>query len=475
MMKQFHELSLTQFVKHYQQGQFLATDAVQHFVARIKQDRHNAVLEVFEESALQQAQAIDTKHASGKPLGRLAGAPIIIKDNILYAGHIASAGSKLLEGFVSPYSATVVQKLLAEDAIVLGRANMDEFGMGSTGENSAYGPTTNAHSAQHVAGGSSSGSAVAVASGLCLAALGTDTGGSVRAPAAYNGLFGIKPTYGSVSRYGLVAYASGLEQCGPICKTSADLELLLQIISGKCERDATSLAPPPKQEEVPISKLKIGVIQQVWQHKTKLEGYDNYAGLIEALKAQGASVVDLSVASLELVLPAYYIIATAEATSNLSRYDGVKYTKAIQAAKTLDGLYKQTRTQLFGAEVKRRIMLGNFVLSSGYFDAYYKKAKAVQAQIKTDLLTALSQCDVLIMPTMPSEAPKLGEKNTDPVTMYLEDLFTITANVSGLPAITIPFASGKSGLPIGVQLLAKPFAEGLLLSIAHQFSKKGEV
>lgn len=474
-MKQFEHYSLTQFVKQYKQGHFLAADAVMHFAKRIKQSTHNAVLEVFMQTALAQAQAIDKKLASGKPLGLLAGAPIIIKDNILYAGHISSAGSKMLESFVSPYSATVVSKLLAQDAIILGRANMDEFGMGSTGENSAYGATTNALSQKHVAGGSSSGSAVAVASGLCLAALGTDTGGSVRAPAAYNGLFGIKPTYGSVSRYGLVAYASGLEQCGPICKTSADLKLMLQVISGKCEHDATSLAPPPEQETVPLSKLKIGMVQQVWQHKTKLECYDKYMQLIKTFQAQGASVVDFSIPSLSLVLPAYYIIATAEATSNLSRYDGVKYTNAIKGAKNLDGLYKQTRTKLFGAEVKRRIMLGNFVLSSGYYDAYYKKAKDVQAQIKTDLLAALAQCDVLIMPTMPSTAPKLGFKSTDPVTMYLQDLFTTTANVSGLPAITIPFDTGNSGLPIGFQLLAKPFAEDLLLSIASQFDQNKEV
>ena len=467
-----NELSLIDYVDKIKAKKLSAEEGARYFIDRIKKDERNAVLEVFEKSALVRAIEIDKRIKEGKKPGRLAGAPIIIKDNILYKDHIVSAASKMLESFVAPFSATVVEKLLSEDAIILGRSNMDEFSMGGSGEKSAFGPTHNAHRMGYISGGSSGGSAVAVAAGLCVASLGTDTGGSVRSPASYNGIFGIKPTYGTVSRSGVIAYASSLEQAGPFCKTAEDTRLMLDVIRGKDIMDATSIDMQKPSRKADIKKLKIGYVKEVWQHKDKIADFDKYQKLFDFYKKHGAEIKEISIKNLDLVLPAYYIIATAEATSNLARFDGVKYASAAKYPQSLNDLYKRTRSEFFGKEVKRRIMLGNFVLSSGFYDAYYGKAKTVQAAITKEFEKAFEEVDLMLMPIMLSDAYKIGEKGAkDPVEMYLEDIFTITANIIGAPALAIPFEKGRNGLPIGFQLLAAHFNEEALFEAAKLFKE----
>ena len=467
---EFDKLTIKEYANKIKNKEFSAEEGVKFFVQRIKEDKHNAVLEVFKD-AIDQAKAVDKKVLKGEKLGRLAGVPIIIKDNILFYGHIASAGSKMLEKFNAPYSSTIVNKMLAEDAIIIGRANMDEFGMGSTGENSEYGATHNAYKMGCVAGGSSSGSAVAVAAGLCVAAIGTDTGASVRAPASYNGLFAIKPTYGSTSRYGIVAYASGLEQAGAVCKTAEDTELLQSIISGEDEFDGTLKCCEVIKKQFDIKKLKIGYVKEIWKNKEVIQDFDKFQKLFDWFKSQGAEIKEISIPHLDLCLPAYYIIAMAEATSNLSRYDGVKYTSAVEGSKNLDELYKKTRSKFFGEEVRRRITLGNFVLSSGYFDQYYGKAKKIQSALKQEFIDSLTEVDCLLLPITLSDALNIGEKTTDPLEMYMEDLFTVPANVTGVPALAIPFEKGRKGLPIGFQMLGAHFNDSLLFEVAKYFEK----
>jgi len=449
---------LIEYVKSIKAKEFTATDGVKKFIAKIRADKHNAILEVFEKSALEQARIIDDKIKKGEKVGKLAGAPIIIKDNILYKGHIASAASKMLEKFVAPYNATIVNKMLAENAIILGRANMDEFAMGTTGENSAFGATQNAINPEHVAGGSSSGSAVAVALELCVAAIGTDTGGSVRCPAAYNGLYAIKPTYGTISRYGLIAFASSLDQAGPICKTARDTKLMFEVLHGKDENDGTTFDYVPATKDFDIKKLRIGRVDGIPYP-------DNYNKVFDFYKQKGATIVNIKIKNLDLSLPAYYIIAPAEVCSNLGRFDGVKYTSS------LNDLVK-TRTQFFGKEVKRRIQLGNYVLSSGYFDAYYGKARKIQSSLKREFARAYEKCDCIIIPVTTGEAPKLNSVTSNPMDMYLIDLFTVTANIVGVPAMTVPFDVGAQGLPIGFQIMGKPFDENTLFALAEVYNGK---
>jgi len=477
-------LTLIEYVAAIKAKKFTCTDGVKHFTAKIKADKHNAILEVFP-SALDHAKKLDEKIAKGEKLGLLAGAPIIIKDNMLYKGHIASCASKILQNFVAPYTATVVQKLIDQDAIILGRSNMDEFSMGTTGENSAFGATHNALRVGHVAGGTSSGSATAVAAGLCVASLGTDTGGSTRVPAAWSGLYGIKPTFGKVSRYGIMSYASSFDQAGPMCKTAADTKLLLEVISGKDPFDATSIAPTDtsilqKKYAKPFlaqnassgAGIKVGYVKEVWEHKDKMQDFDKYQKIFETLKSKGAEIVPVSIKNIDLALPTYYIIAPAEASSNLARLDGVKYGAVCKDAKNIDELYKRTRTDFLGTEVKRRIALGNYVLSSGYLsnDTYYGKAKRIQAALKTEFLSAFEQCDVIILPITPTDAPKMNAIK-DPISMYMMDLFSITANVTGVPSLAVPFDVGGQGLPIGFQIMGKHFNEDLLFHVAEVYSK----
>lgn len=434
----------------------------------------NAVLEVFDD-AIDCAKKIDEKIKNGEPLGKLAGVPFIIKDNMLYRGHKATCASKFLENFLSPYTSTAVQKLLDNDAIILGRANMDEFAMGGSNENSAYGPCKNAFADDRVAGGSSGGSAVAVALNMCAAALGTDTGGSVRQPSSFNGTVGVKPTYGRISRYGIVAFASSLDQVGPITKNVEDSAYLLEILAGEDIHDQTSLRVPVdnylESIKPSIKGMKIGVILELMEKFKSSKYYDNFTKVLDFLKDNGATIVDINIPKIELALPVYYILATAEATSNLGRFDGIKYTTRHSNSSDIEKVYSESRTAGFGDEVKRRIMLGNYVLSSGYFDAYYGKAKNVQQYLVKAFGQAFEKCDAIALPVTYGEAFKIGEKSTDPVSMYLEDMFTVLANISSIPAISVPYSQGESGLPLGLQILCKQCNETTMYTVANYVEK----
>lgn len=437
------------------------------FIDNIKKyESYNAVLEIFDD-ALQNAKAMDKKIAEGFN-GKLAGVPVIIKDNILFKDKICSCGSNFLKNYKAEYNSTVVKKLIDEGAIILGRANMDEFAMGSSTENSAFGITHNPIAFDRVPGGSSGGSACAVALDMCPISLGTETGGSVRQPASYCGIYGLKPTYGRISRYGVVAFASSLDQVGIFSKNIEDNALMLEVLAGHDENDETSakVKVDDYKKFDNAKSIKIGVPIEILNMTKGLECEKNFANFIEFLKKLNLEVVPVSIKNIELALATYYILAPAEATSNLARFDGVKYTSRSETAKTLQEIYKQSRSQGFGKEVKRRIMLGNYVLSSGYYDAYYNKAKAVQGLLIEQCDEAFKKCDVLVMPTTLGEAYKIGSKPSDPVETYKEDVFTVTANIVGCPSLSIPFGKGKSGLPLGIQLFGKKFDEKTIYSLA---------
>lgn len=446
------------------------------YIDEIKKSKINAVIEVFDD-AIDSAKQMDEKIRHGYR-GKLAGVPILLKDNILVKGKHCSAGSLFLKDYIAEYTSTVAQKLIDAGAIILGRTNMDEFAMGSGTETSYYGKTLNPHDNTRVPGGSSGGSAAAVAANLCAAALGTDTGGSIRQPSSYCGVVGIKPTYGRVSRYGVIAFASSLDQVGPITKNVEDNALLLEVLSGQDNHDETSANEPIveylKDQINSIAGLRVGVIPSVENMLKGLESEKLYNLAKQFLTDNGAKIVNLDINNMELVLPIYYIIAPAEATSNLARFDGVKYSRRSEKAKNIDEIYKYSRTEGFGDEVKRRIMLGNYVLSSGYFDAYYNKARSLQAKLRDEFLSAFKDCDIILMPTAKGEAFKLGSK-TDPVDAYKEDIFTVSANIAGLPSISIPFGSGSTGLPIGMQLLAPHFKEKELYQIAKFIESNKEI
>lgn len=446
------------------------------YIDEIKKSKINAVIEIFDD-AIDSAKLMDEKIRHGYR-GKLAGVPILLKDNILVKGKHCSAGSLFLKDYVAEYTSTVAQKLIDAGAIILGRTNMDEFAMGSGTETSYYGKTLNPHDNTRVPGGSSGGSAAAVAANLCAAALGTDTGGSIRQPSSYCGVVGIKPTYGRVSRYGVIAFASSLDQVGPITKNVEDNALLLEVLSGQDNHDETSANEPTveylKDQINSIAGLRVGVIPSVENMLKGLESEKLYNLAKQFLTDNGAKIVNLVINNMELVLPTYYIIAPAEATSNLARFDGVKYSRRSEKAKNIDEIYKYSRTEGFGDEVKRRIMLGNYVLSSGYFDAYYNKARSLQAKLRDEFLSAFKDCDIILMPTAKGEAYKLGSK-TDPVDAYKEDIFTVSANITGLPSISIPFGSGSTGLPIGMQLLAPHFKEKELYQIAKFIESNKEI
>lgn len=469
-------MKVREIVSKIKKKETTCVEVVKYYLEQIekKNKELNAILEVFDD-AIEQAKKIDEKIKSGVSLGKLAGVPILIKDNILYKGKVASCASKFLQNYKAQYNSTVVNKLLSEDAVIIGRANMDEFAMGGSNENSAYGLCKNAHDNSRVAGGSSGGSAVAVASGMVPCALGTDTGGSIRQPSSYNGVVGIKPTYGRVSRYGIIAFASSLDQVGPITQDVEDNALLLSVIAGADSNDETTLQAEAddysKYCGANTKALKIGLIKQV---KDLMGENKKFNLLIDWLEKQGNEIVEVEVPNISLCLPVYYILAPAEATSNLGRFDGVKYSRRAKEAINVDDIYTLSRTQGFGKEVKRRIMLGNFVLSSGYFDAYYNKAKKIQQQIKKEFTNAFKKCDCIIMPTTYGEAFKIGA-HTNPVEMYMEDMFTIPANIASLPAISIPYACGENKLPLGVQILADKLDEKDIYSIASYIQKNWEV
>ncbi len=465
---EYHDLSLIEIRDLIKQGKASAEDVCKYFLNRIEAHKNlNAVVEVFSD-ALAQAKEIDVRLKKGEKLGELAGVPIAIKDNILFEGKHAGCASQFLKDFVAPYSASLVKKLLAAGAVIIGRTNMDEFAMGSSTENTCYGVCHNAVDPTRVAGGSSGGSAVSVAAGLVPCAIGTDTGGSIRQPASFNGVVGVKPTYGTVSRYGIVAFASSLDQASPICKTVADCELVLKVIAGRDTHDNTTIEN--KFLPAPTRKLKLGIVKEVVDEIKKQGSLPEFESKLNKLKTE-FELVDVSLSHITNALAVYYIIAPAEATSNLARFDGVKYTTRANGTKWLEDVYKKSRTEGFGSEVKRRIMLGNFVLSSGYFDAYYNKAKKVQNLIKAEFSEAFKKCDVILTPTTPGGAFKIGEKHGNPIDMYLEDLFTVPANIAGIPAISVPFGSDKNGMPLGLQLMASEQAEQTMFRAASTLEK----
>lgn len=447
---------------------------VNHYLQNIKTKAHlNAFVEVYEQSALEQADLVDQKISEGKA-GKLAGMVIGIKDVLCFSGHESNASSKILKGFESQFTTTAIKRLIEEDAIIIGRLNCDEFGMGSSNENSAHGKVLNALDESRVPGGSSGGSAVAVQANLCTASLGTDTGGSVRQPAAFTGVIGMKPTYSRISRWGLIAYASSFDTIGTFTRNVHDAALLLEIMAGQDEFDSTSSQKPV----LPYSKLlhfekkaKVAFLKETLESTAlQTEIKTNTLAVLEKLKDEGHDVQEVDFPLLDYILPTYYILTTAEASSNLSRFDGVKYGYRSPNAHNLESMYKLTRSEGFGEEVKRRIMLGTFVLSASYYDAYFTKAQKVRRLIKDFTENLLNDFDYIIMPTTPSTAFKFGEHRDDPVAMYLEDLFTVQASVSGVPSISIPNGKDLTGMPIGLQVISNSFKEAELFAFSNYLS-----
>lgn len=470
LLKFYH--SLYEIQHDIANGRTSCVSLVSHYLQQINTKRHlNAFLEVFTEEALDRARQIDAKIAAGKA-GVLHGLVIGLKDVISYKGHVVSASSKILEGFEAIYHATVTQRLLDADAIIIGRLNCDEFAMGGSNENSAYGNVLNALDETKVPGGSSGGSAVAVQAGLCHAALGTDTGGSIRQPASFTGIFGLKPTYGLVSRWGVVAYASSFDQVGPMTHSVEDAALILETIAGPDEYDSTltqQSAGAYSQQLANQEPKRIAYYKEVLEHdgldaeiKQQMERH------IESLIQEGHTVEPVSFPYLDYLVPAYYVLTTAEASSNLSRYDGVQYGYRSPNAQNMEEVYTLSRTEGFGDEVKRRIMLGTFVLSAGYYDAYYGKAQKARRLIQEATTGVLKQYDFIILPTTPTTAFEIGAKIKDPVAMYLADIFTVQANLTGLPAVSIPLWQHSNGLPYGLQVLGNKHGEGALLAFSRQ-------
>jgi aspartyl-tRNA(Asn)/glutamyl-tRNA(Gln) amidotransferase subunit A len=429
----------------------------------------NAFLQINGESAFAQARTVDRKIASDHA-GALAGMVIAVKDNICIRGERVTCGSKILENFVSPYDATVIERLRDADAVVIGKTNLDEFAMGSSTENSAFGPVRHPLNERRVPGGSSGGSAVAVAAGMAHAALGSDTGGSIRQPAAFCGVVGMKPTYGRVSRYGLVALSSSFDQIGPFAGSVADAARVLQVISGFDPRDSTSVDLPVPDYGADLSSgvrgWKIGVPREALGEGLQEEVREALRQAMEVFSGAGALVQEVSLPHSAYVISAYYVLMTAEASSNLARYDGARYGYRAAGAKDVTELYVRSRTEGFGDEVKRRIMLGTYVLSAGYYDAYYRKAQKVRRLIQDDFLNVFKTVDCLLLPVSPTTAFGVGEKTDDPLQMYLSDVFTVSANLAGIPAISVPFGKDRSALPIGLQILGKQFDESSVLRAA---------
>lgn len=453
-------------------GSLTCSDLVDSFLQKIEETQtNNWFVEVYSEEARERATEIDQKLKAGTA-GRLAGMVIGVKDVIAHQGYGLQAASTILDGFTSEFTATALQRLIDEDVIVIGRQNCDEFAMGSSNEHGKYGSANNPHDADRVPGGSSGASAAAVAAGCCHASLGSDTGGSVRQPASFCGVVGLKPTYGRVSRWGLIAYASSFDQIGPIAHSVEDVALLLEIMSGPDGRDHTlnPQAVPFTYSEVAEKSqpLKIGVIQETMSSGLQPEVQQGMEELITQLKSEGHSVSMCSFPLLPHLVPCYYILTTAEASSNLNRFDGVHYGRRAENVSELVELYKESRTEGFGAEVQKRIMLGSFVLSEGHVDAYFTHAQKIRQRITDETMALFEEFDVLISPTSPTVAFKRGEKLDDPVTMYLSDVFTVHANLVGAPAISIPLGTDEKELPFGLQLMAAPWQEELLLSAANQ-------
>ncbi|MEN2281577.1 Asp-tRNA(Asn)/Glu-tRNA(Gln) amidotransferase subunit GatA [Algoriphagus sp. SE2] len=464
-------ISFDEIKKSLEKREANCREIVNHYLQNIKTKAHlNAFVEVYEQSAFEQADIVDQKISEGKA-GKLAGMVVGIKDVLCYSGHESNASSKILSGFESQFTTTAIKRLIDEDAIIIGRLNCDEFGMGSSNENSAHGKVLNALDENRVPGGSSGGSAVAVQANLCTASLGTDTGGSVRQPAAFTGVIGMKPTYSRISRWGLIAYASSFDTIGTFTRNIEDAALLLEIMAGHDEFDSTSSRKPV----LPFSQLlnfekkaKIAYLKEtIESNSLQAEIRTNTLSVLEKLKNEGHEVEEVDFPLLDYILPTYYILTTAEASSNLSRFDGVKYGYRSPNAHNLESMYKLTRSEGFGEEVKRRIMLGTFVLSASYYDAYFTKAQKVRRLIKDFTENLLNDFDYIIMPTTPSTAFKFGDHSGDPVAMYLEDLFTVQASVSGVPSISIPNGKDQDGMPIGLQVICNSFKEAELFAFSN--------
>ncbi|MFB9147930.1 Asp-tRNA(Asn)/Glu-tRNA(Gln) amidotransferase subunit GatA [Halomonas alkalicola] len=469
-----HDKTLSELAAALTAGEFTSRELTEHQLARIARldGELNSFITVTAEQALAAADAADAARARGEA-GPLTGLPLAIKDLFCTEGVLTTAGSKMLANFVSPYDATVVEKLKAAGTVSLGKVNLDEFAMGSSNENSAFGPVKNPWDTSAVPGGSSGGSAAAVAAGLVPAAMGTDTGGSIRQPAAFCGITGLKPTYGRVSRWGIIAYASSLDQAGPMARTAEDCALLLNAIAGPDPKDSTSVARgvPDYTEELgaPLSGLKIGLPVEYFGDGLDPEVEAAVREAVRVYESLGATVREVSLPHTHYAIPAYYVIAPAEASSNLSRYDGVRFGHRCKAPSDLIDLYKRSRAEGFGEEVQRRILIGTHTLSEGFFDAYYKKAQQVRRLIRQDFLDAFEEVDVLMGPASPTPAFDLGAKK-DPVSMYLQDIYTIAVNLAGIPGISVP-AGFVGKRPVGLQILGTHFAEARLLNVAHRFQQ----
>lgn len=478
MSTELHHQSLTQQAALLRDKKISATELAQHYLQRIAAHQNlNAFLDTNAEATLAQAKAADARIAAGQS-SPLLGLPIAHKDVFVTRDFATTAASKMLTGYRSPFDATVVTKLAEQGMVTLGKLNMDEFAMGSANENSAYGAVRNPWNSAHVPGGSSGGSAAAVAAGLAPAATGTDTGGSIRQPAAFCGVTGIKPTYGRVSRWGMIAYASSLDQAGVLARNAEDCALLLSAMAGgDIDRDSTSLDLPTedfgRDLQQPIKGLRIGLPQEYFDTDLPADLRAQLDAALKVLEAQGATLVPISLPHTELAVPAYYLIAPAEASSNLSRYDGVKFGHRAKDYSDLADMYAKSRSEGFGAEVQRRILIGSFVLSHGYYDAYYVKAQQIRRLIAQDFQDAFKNCDVIAAPVAPSAAWKLGDKTQDPVANYLADIFTLPASLAGLPCMSVP-AGLAAGLPVGLQLIGNYLQEAKLLQTAHQLQSASD-
>jgi len=485
MTVDLHEMGVAALGRALAARQVSSVEVVDHLLARI--NAHSglgAFLHIAPEAALAQARSIDDRRAAGASLGLLAGVPIAHKDIFVTADMPSTAGSKMLAGYASPFDATVVARLKAAGTVTLGKLNCDEFAMGSANENSAFGPVRNPWDPSRVPGGSSGGSAAAVAARLLPAATGTDTGGSIRQPASFSGITGIKPTYGLCSRWGMVAFASSLDQAGPLARSAEDCALLLSVMSGFDERDATSAERAPQDFHAtilkartgatpsqPLSGLRIGLPHEFFPAALAGDVKTALRAALAEFERLGATLVDVSLPRTELSIPVYYIIAPAEASSNLSRFDGVKFGHRAAHYADLTEMYEKTRSEGFGAEAKRRIMIGTYVLSHGYYDAYYLQAQKLRRMIADDFQRCFQQCDLIAGPVAPSVAWKLGAQVNDPVAAYLADIFTLPASLAGLPGMSVPAGFGEGGMPVGLQLIGNYFAEGALLHAAHAFQQ----
>ena len=473
-----HKLTLFELQKRFTAGEITASEIVRAYFLRIGQTepKVKAYVTQTKEDAVAQARALDDALKGWRKTLPMMGMPLAIKDNICTEGVLTTCASRMLGNFVPPYDATVIRRLREQGYLLLGKTNLDEFAMGSSTENSAFGPSRNPWNLHCVPGGSSGGSAAAVAADECAAALGSDTGGSIRQPAAFCGVVGLKPTYGRVSRYGLVAFASSLDQIGPVTKDVTDAALLLGVIAGHDPLDSTSADVPVPDylkalKKKDLKKLTVGVPVEFFSEGLDLEVEQSVRAAIEELKNLGGEIREIHLPRTDAAIATYYVIATAEASSNLARFDGVKFGHRAKETKDLLDLYMKSRQEGFGPEVKRRIMLGTYALSAGYYDAYYGKAQAVRTLIRQDFDAAFKEVDVIVTPVTPTPAFRLGEKIEDPLQMYLSDIYTISVNLAGLPAISVPCGFSQAGLPIGLQLIGRAFEEDTILRAAHAYEK----